>query len=162
MWVRHFSWHLTSEATRRIRTRVHRPCLPPKLHPESRVSRNLLMLIYSSVMKRHTDRGLSIDDMPRSSGLAAQTGVDVAARPILDERAFLPQAPPFAKDENRTISLSLDTYNPQVDMEVSMLAGSLFVPQLRWLDRYSCELFRQSLSINAADFHLRAWDSAPC
>lgn len=154
MWVRHLSWRLTSEATRRIHTRVHRPCLPLKIHPESRVGRNLLMPIHSSVMKRHTARGLPVDDMPKSSDLAAQTGFDAAA--------FLPQAPSLVKDEDRTISRSLDTDNPQVDMEVSMLAGSSFIPQLRWLDRYSFNPFRQCLSINAGDSHLRAWDSAPC
>ena len=131
IWVRHHSWRFLSEATRRVRTRVHCPCLPPKLHPESRVGRNILMLIHSSVMKCHTDRGLPIDDMPRSSGFAAQTKVDVAARPILDEMIFRPQGSPFVKDENRMISLSLDTYNPQVNVEVSALVGSLSIPHLR-------------------------------
>ena len=116
-----------SEATRRIRIRVHRPCLPPKIHPEPRVACNPLLLILSSVMNRCMDRGL---DMPKCSGLAAQTKVDVAARPILDERTFPPQGPLFVKDENRMIPRSLHTYNPQVDMEVSVLVGSLLTPQL--------------------------------
>ena len=99
--------------------------------------------------------------MPKSSGLAAQTKVDVAARPILNESTFLPQGSLYVDDENWMIPRSQDTYNPQVDMEVSVLVGSLSIPQLTRLDRYSCELFRQSLSIDAADFHLRAWVSAP-
>jgi hypothetical protein len=66
--------------------------------------------------------------MSKSSGLAAQTKVDVAARPILDKRTFLRQGSLFVKDENRLNSQYLDTCNPQVDVEVSVLVDSLFIP----------------------------------
>jgi len=164
LWVRHLSWCFISEATRRIHTKTYRPCfrISPKLHPESRVGCDLL-LMNSSAMKRRTDRGLPIEDMSKSSSLlvAAKTKVEVASRPILGEVTFLPQGSLFVKDENRMTTQPLGTCNPQVDMEVSALVEDLFIPQLRWLGRNSCILFRQSASIDATDFHFRARDSAP-
>ena len=66
--------------------------------------------------------------MPKSSGLAAQTKVEFATRPILDKKTFLPQGSLFVKDENRMNSQYPDTYNPQVDVQVSALVHSLFIP----------------------------------
>ena len=79
----------------------------------------------NSVMKRRTDRGLPIEDMPKSSGVAAKMKVEVASRPILDERTFLPQGSLFVKDENRMNSQSLGACDPQVDMEVSVVVDTI-------------------------------------
>ena len=83
-------------------------------------------------MKRRAHGGRPVGDMSKSSGLAAQTKVDVAARPILDKRTSLRQGSLFVKDENRMNSQYLDTCNPQVDVKVSVLVDSLFIPWLRW------------------------------